>query len=490
MKRLRKYSHTIFVQLVVFSLFIGILPTFILCFFSYGKLLEITESELKNSQRQIVSEYKSNVEKKLEQYSYSLDMIVENTVIKDTIAQSDENYFTRGQIITEELTKSLLLDKQKEIRNCMIYTEEKNKIYGNRVASISGATLEDWYAIRKSIDVGNFSYIANRSTTPVLSILRNIQQVDVQSFDVKQLGVIKLDLYMKKLFQPAVLEDIPSKFQIYVLDNLGKGYYSSDSALNVGEALAALGENTEAQVDGGIVFQQKLNDYDLNMLFYFDNGEMPAKQGKIILLVLPVFVGIVVFVVFGSAIYSRRFSKRINQLVARFRKAETGDLTVDKPLPGNDEITELNIHFSHMLETLDELIKKDYLWQIENKEAQIKNLQLQINPHFLYNTLETISAMAAVEGVFSVCEMCEKLGELFRYSLGKDYGELVTVGDELKSTQNYIFIQQTRYKNKFDVYYNIEIDLEKYMILRFILQPIVENAILHGLAVRAEKGSI
>ena len=116
------------------------------------------------------------------------------------------------------------------------------------------------------------------------------------------------------------------------------------------------------------------------------------------------------------------------------------------------------------------------------RDAQIKALNSQINPHFLYNTLETISSIAAVRQVFVVCDMCQRLGEIFRYSLGKNYGEIVPLQQELDHIKNYIFIQKIRYGNRFQVCYNIEAGSEQYKIMRFLLQPIVENAILHGLA--------
>ena len=86
--------------------------------------------------------------------------------------------------------------------------------------------------------------------------------------------------------------------------------------------------------------------------------------------------------------------------------------------------------------------------------------------------------------------MCEKLGDIFRYSLGKNYGEYVTLEQELAHTKNYIFIQQIRYGNQFEVFYEIDVDAGRYRVLRFILQPVVENAILHGLVGQREKGRL
>ena len=120
----------------------------------------------------------------------------------------------------------------------------------------------------------------------------------------------------------------------------------------------------------------------------------------------------------------------------------------------------------------------------------MKNLQLQINPHFLYNTLETISSLAAIKQVFVVCDMCQKLGDIFRYSLGKNYGEYVTLEQELEHTKNYIFIQKIRLGDRLEVFYDIEVFPDQCKILRFILRPIVENAILHGLGNITGKGTL
>ena len=134
-----------------------------------------------------------------------------------------------------------------------------------------------------------------------------------------------------------------------------------------------------------------------------------------------------------------------------------------------------------MLGKLDSLIQKNYIRELENKKAQLKNLQLQIIPISFTTRWKPSAPWAAVKQVFDICDICQKLGEIFRYNLGKNYGEFVTVAQELGHVQNYIFIIKKRYGNRFEVFYNISIDTDNAMTLRFILQPIVENAILHGL---------
>lgn len=211
---------------------------------------------------------------------------------------------------------------------------------------------------------------------------------------------------------------------------------------------------------------------------------------EIIEAILPLLLLLIVTVTGLIYWYSKDFSSRVELLVRKFRRAETGDLSVSEEIGGSDEIAVLDQQFNRMLGKLDQLIKTSYVQKLENKEAQLKNLQLQINPHFLYNTLETISSIVAVKQVFVVCDICGKLGEIFRYSLGKDYGEMVPLEQEMKHIKNYMFIQEIRHGNRLQVFYNIDVDAAHVYIPRFILQPIVENAISHGLGNLTSVGTL
>ena len=243
-------------------------------------------------------------------------------------------------------------------------------------------------------------------------------------------------------------------------------------------------------IDDYVIYNFKLNNLGLNVLLAFGNKELISKKSQIINIFFPVLFVLICIVVMVSGLFAKRFSKRVNLLVDKFKSAETGDLSVKKAISGDDEISILDEHFSHMLVKLDKLIKTNYVQELDRKKLELKNLQLQINPHFLYNTLETISSIAAVNKVFIIGDIAGKLGEIFRYSLGKNYGDFVSLNDELKHIENYIFIQKVRYGDKLEVFYDIENGVEDCLIPRFILQPIIENSILHGIAPKATGGTI
>lgn len=502
MKSKKIYSYSIFKQLVSFTIVISVVPIILISGFLFQKIERLIVGDLVNSHEQITAQYMKNIEEKMLQYQNSLEFIANNTIILDTLTNSSgkSSPYMKGRDISTEVTKSLLLDRPSEIRNCMIYSKiGENPVYGNRATMMEEAKKETWYRNKKALNEGWFTYISAGKGQTILSILREIEKIDLLNYTKKDIGIIKLDIYMERLFSPGKnWENKKSNFDVIVYGADGQDLYDSDP-----DKREVLTEFLQRQSDGEdyhngkihtisdyVVAGTALEEYGMNILFLFTNSELMEKKGEIQLLVIPLLLLVILAILFFSYLFTYRFSARVGALVQKIKVAETGDLTITKPIAGSDEIAYLDKQFSHMLKKLDKLIRKNYIQQLENKETQLRNLQLQINPHFLYNTLETISSIAAVNQAFVVCDMCEKLGEIFRYSLGKNYGEFVTISQELHHTQNYIFIQKIRYNERFEVFYNVEADVDRYMILRFILQPIVENAIVHGLGNLTSKGTL
>ncbi|MEE1179534.1 MAG: histidine kinase [Lachnospiraceae bacterium] len=488
------HSKSIFVQLIVFSLLTSLVPILIISIFLFYKLDNTAQTETKDYHEQITSQYMKNIEEKLQQYRNSLEVIANNTVILNTLTDEKLNPYDRGELVSKEVDNSLLLEMQSEVRNCMVYSRVQNcKVYGSRASMMQQASREVWYLQEKAEEDGWFSYFALKDSEPILSLVKDIEQLDTEHLSRSQLGIIKLDVAMKRLFVPASTEgDESATYNVIVYKGQGKdAKILYQTVKNDGDEILKKyweetadlkdGANSNGQISTYTVNGQTLEEYGLNLLFLFDNQDAWQKRMEIIEAILPLLLLLIVTVTGLIYWYSKDFSSRVELLVRKFRRAETGDLSVSEEIGGSDEIAVLDQQFNCMLGKLDQLIKTSYVQKLENKEAQLKNLQLQINPHFLYNTLETISSIAAVKQVFVVCDICGKLGEIFRYSLGKDYGEMVPLEQEMKHIKNYMFIQEIRHGNRLQVFYNIDVDAAHVYIPRFILQPIVENAISHGL---------
>ena len=497
------HSRSIFVQLLVFSLLASLVPTLLISIFLFYKLDRTAQAEVQDYHDQITSQYMKNIEEKLQQYRKSLEVIANNTVILSTLTDETLNPYDKGELVSKEVNNSLLLEKQSEVRNCMIYSSVQDcKIYGRRASMMQQASREVWYLQERAMKDDCFSYFALKDSEPILSLVKDIEELDTEHLSRSQLGIIKLDVAMKRLFVPAATDsEENATYDVIVYKNEGEDakilyqtlkengseilkQYWSDTAKE------ETGANSEGLIDTYTVAGQTLEDYGLNLLFLFDNQDSLEKRAEIIETILPLLLLLMIAVTGVIYWYSEDFSSRVELLVKKFRRAETGDLSVSEKISGTDEIAVLDQQFNRMLGKLDQLIKTSYVQKLENKEAQLKNLQLQINPHFLYNTLETISSIAAVKQVFVVCDICGKLGEIFRYSLGKDYGELVPLEQEMTHIKNYMFIQKIRYGDRLQVFYNIDVDAAHVYIPRFILQPIVENAISHGLSNLTSVGTL
>lgn len=494
--RLKKiYSYTIFKQLVVFSLIISSIPLVVSNIMQFSRMKNMMEQEIIISHRQIVSQYMENLEEKLFQYQSRVNMIANSTLVQETLLDTEEYALSRGTRISEEVTKYLMLEQNSDVKNCMIYSViEEIPAYGKNVSMISLAEREGWYSLIEKLEEGWYSYHYMDQT--LLSMVSEIVQNDNRTWDMRQLGIVKLDLKLDNLFEIPQRNEANNYF-VYVCDESNQPIYHSKGLDSISfshfqdEKDKANG-NVQAAFtyDSYMVYEDAIKAYDLKIYFFFEKSEFTNIWAEVICLILPMIVILVIVIVIIASLYSKSFSKRIEVLLQKIQNVEHGDLSVQESIEGNDEIAFLDHAIDRMTSQLDNLIQKNYIQKLENKEAQLRNFQLQINPHFLYNTLEIISSIAAVNKTFVICDICERLGDIFRYSIGKNYGEFVTVKQELHHTQNYIFIQQIRFPNHLEVAYNLDEELSEKRIPRFILQPIVENAILHGLVHVTEKGKL
>lgn len=175
--------------------------------------------------------------------------------------------------------------------------------------------------------------------------------------------------------------------------------------------------------------------------------------------------------------------KKLNILRESMKKVRKGDFNFDIAITSMDEIGELAHHFRQMLKKINELIVEAVNRQAATKEAELKSLKNQIDSHFLYNTLENLKMLAEIEGQYTISDSLTSLGCMMRYNLQWTSNH-VRLKDELDHIQNYIAIMNIRYDNNLEL--NVEI-LPIYMeqeVLKMSLQPIVENAVKHGMSSR------
>lgn len=230
-------------------------------------------------------------------------------------------------------------------------------------------------------------------------------------------------------------------------------------------------------VDGwslGIMMSESAMYKDTNRLI-----ELIAVFG-IVLLLISIFI---------STIFASSITKPLKKLQRLMKEVEGGNLDINYKSTSADEIAQLGKSFNQMVLKLKALLNKVYYEQRAKRKAELAALQSQIKPHFLYNTLDTIQWKAIEHDAYDVSDMIMALSNLFRLSLN-DGKEIIKLRDEIGHIKSYLFIQEVRYQDKLN--YSIDYD-EKILdckVLKLIIQPIVENAIYHGIKSRRKEGQI
>lgn len=196
------------------------------------------------------------------------------------------------------------------------------------------------------------------------------------------------------------------------------------------------------------------------------------------------------------AAFSLSFSKRVERFHGQMQKAASGNFELEQNLGGNDEISELYDYLGTMIWKIQKLLSEIYQERLhaerlkaEQKEAEFKMLASQINPHFLYNTLEVIRMKARVNQQYEIEDLVKMLAKILRKNIQAGAQE-VSIQTEIELVTCYLRIQQYRFGERIQYEISVEPDLQEHRILPLLLQPIVENSIIHGLEVKEGTGHI
>lgn len=187
--------------------------------------------------------------------------------------------------------------------------------------------------------------------------------------------------------------------------------------------------------------------------------------------------------ILGSMLIAGYLSSRVILPLKQLRKGmkmiETGNYNISVPVNTADEIGYLSISFNHMANEINRLVVKVYETELVKKDAEIKALQSQINPHFLYNTLGTIDSLATVHDDQRISVISRSLARMFRYNISG--GNMSSLEAEIQQIEMYLSIQKIRYDSRLNYSIHIEPGLENMMIPKLLFQPLVENSVIHGI---------
>lgn len=247
----------------------------------------------------------------------------------------------------------------------------------------------------------------------------------------------------------------------------------------------AIGKDTYI---GGI---QKLNQLGWTVVTYTDRSYVRKPYTQNIRVFFIIAVLITVFDLGLAYLFIRRLNFSIHGLCQAMEKSGENGIPETLFLEKREFKTEIDmlIHsYNNVICRLKKSMEQSVELQMNEQRMEFRMLQAQINPHFLYNTFNLISSIAGMNGIDSICKITVSISEMFRYSIQENL--IVQLQDELREINNYVTIQTIRFKDRLYADFDVEEEVLKVPIPIFLLQPLVENAIIHGLEPKAESGYI
>ncbi len=497
---------------------IGLIPMSLVCILFFARYSAQVEAMTLSSLSSTTRSLEENIVRMLDSVDSTLEYVYE--------------YETSGGLgLYEILTSRTMPDKQKDLfinmmlqemlagnssissirmvqkdgkSNAVYYNQEKTMIKTPKYKDLEMFPTDGTYHDMILTPVGDESETTANSTDRVFSVVRNYMNVEsTKSTKEDVLSSIYADINEKEVFrlfqeaQPVIQGSMyiynPQSCtyifngalydeNMYGTDGAGTGLLEDASDL-------IQGEYGSLEEDGQIFVYRQMGDTGYYVVFSSTQERIRQRSAEnlsfmIVLLIVALFSMVTVY-----AIYSGRLSEPARQLKRAMQEVQVGNFDVSVDIHTNDEMEYLGEGFNKMLRALKYYINQVYVARIYTNQAEIKTLKAQLRPHYLYNTLDVIRMTALDNGDRQTAHLLESLSAQMRYITDMKE-ELVPLSQEVESVCEYYTIVKVRYKERTRLKIDVADDLMNLYVPKLTLQPLVENAVKHGLKERDGKGTI
>jgi len=486
----KKYAHA-FILLIV-------LPVFIVGAFTYhfyiDSMLNNITHQVSNSLQQI-SVNMGNEILRLSYISSNACSDMKTLELATKINRSEDDKSRYDQISELNSQLNLILGGTYDCESVIFFFKNKGMYYYNSAPTIDEAALRKmkWYkeALNNSDTLSydifqNFTdpfskkYVVSFFYSPQTSTSNNDVEVIYISY--------KLD-FLNNLYSNIKYFD---SSELFILNPQGKIVFTKDAKFigkniwELGYSKKMLQTHEKAIIETVNNVKTFITSFKLNKDGWMAVNIIEYKkltQDVDRIMGYTSIIGIFIFVMFliFSAAFFREIIVPIRGMIKSMKQVEQGNFETSIQIKGKSEFYYLGKAFNTMVREIKNLIAERDLKEKERQKAEIEALQFQINPHFMYNTLNSIRLMAIVAKADNVKSMLDAFTQLL--SATYDYtNEMIEVKSEIKNLENYIYIMKFRYGNRFKAEFEIDENILSLLIPRMALQPIVENAILHGMS--------
>lgn len=451
-------------------------------------------------------------------FNHSLDIAAQNSnksnvnTIKDSIATYLDEMIVISERVEEVLKEDVNFRFQSEYDFIMRRDINTIAVFDNEGTVLTNSTSQE---LKKNITVAEqdwFQLVAPGSkivkyTQPHVQrlyegkypwVISLVKGVEWNRGDQKRWGIVMVDMNFDKIRDLCETE-IGTRSTIYLLDSDNNIiYHPNQQMLYAGiedktmEYVGNVEQETDIRMIDGQRYVMSISTIrsngwkvvgvsELNGISYYDNS--------ITQYIVWIVVVMTIVLIAAINLFSYYLTRPLKKLIQLMKKAKEGDLSIQSEYNGYYEIEELSDSFNSMIRRIKQLMKNIVNEQEQLRISEMKTLLAQINSHFLYNTLDSIIWMVESGDKSNSIRMLSALASFFRLSLSQGR-DMITVDEEIRHVENYLIIQKMRYNEQFD--YQIEVDeqIRYQKTLKMILQPIVENCIIHGVSRLMEPGII
>lgn len=479
-------SSSIMLITITAMLFVGIML--------YSKFNKSAEQNAIISTRQVIDQVNLNLD-------YYLRSMME---ISDSL--NDLIYY-KQDINEKKLIEQMnvILGTRKDIVSLNIFSKDGQIVVGSpsyKIKKDVNIIQQDWFSepINEPANLyfssPHVQNIFEKQHSWVVSLSR---EISFYKNSKKEQGVLLVDMNFSALDQLCRKARLGKKGYIYLVDSRGNIVYHPQQQLinaglkseNVIEVMKHISGIYFDKFEGEnrLITIQTVNysRWRIVGIAYID--EIVTTRDEIAIFIGWTLLFGTLFVIFISAFISAKISKPIKELEKSMKMVEEGMLDISINIKGEAEVAKLAGTFKMMLTRIRYLMEQIVLEQESKRKAEFEVLQAQINPHFLYNTLNSVVRMVESGKKEDAIIMITSLSKLFRISISKGRN-IITIQEELEHASNYMIIQKIRYKNKFRFEIEAQEEVLQCKTVKLILQPIIENAIYHGIEYMVDEGFI
>ena len=431
-------------------------------------------------------------------YNPQILMYLEGTFQNNYQGYEDYNYSFAP------LFRSYIM-QDKYIYNTMMYLDNSSFPNGwNDIYHISTIEGDKWYEqlMEDTLTLRKWSPLHDSRTRKIAGdigrdkVLSLCQKL-ISFNDKGSIGLLEIEISEKVLFENLVRETNEGEYFL-VFDKEGNIVSNSSymylpqkykdgliSIISKGEMKGVYTLDDEKVM----LYSIPLINIDCNLVGIISLESFLQSSSNYTLIVAGVII--VALIIFGVIIYlvTKRLTRRLKMLVKGLKSVRNENINIKMPVDNHDEFGELTESFNHMTERIHSLIERVYKAQIVEKECELKALEAQINPHFLYNSLSTISWMARKAKADNIDHLSLQMSQFYRLVLSKGKS-VITVKDEINLLKAYVEIEMIRFENMLNVVYDLDDKALTHTMIKIILQPIAENTINHGILPKECQGTM